>query len=318
MIAILIAALVAEPTVILKPKMWGHHTQLGDAYGVPVSLLSVAAHDGPSLIDRAARATRRLYEKTEPRVAQGNARAAQGDVEGALQEYGKAEVPEHGPQAGAFAHDKASALLRAGNAQLAPRAIEEANRALTEADSDLKPQAAYDLGYALEQSGRSDDAIAAYARALQLDPQDRDSKVNLELLLREEQRNQKQPQPAGQQEKDKKQQANKDAAQKQQSEQQQKQQQNQQKQSGKDQQQKQQQGDPKNGDQQQSGQAPQEPKPDKTGEKKDLQASGARPMDRSEAQRLLDALRAGEKNLQVWRFGKEKAKERRHDVEKDW
>ena len=49
-----------------------------------------------------------------------------------------------------------------------------------------------------------------------------------------------------------------------------------------------------------------------------LQAAGSRPMDRSEAQRLLDALRAGEKNLQVWRFGKQKAKERRSDVEKDW
>jgi hypothetical protein len=298
MIAILVAALVAEPTVILKPKP--------------------AASAGPSLLDRAGRAVHRLYERPEPSVADGNARAAQGDVEGALQEYAKAEVPEHGPQAGALAHDKASALLRAGDAQLAPRAIEEADRALAESDSQLKPQAAYDLAYALEQSGRPDDAIAAYARALQLDSGDRDSKVNLELLLRTEQRNQKQPQPAGQQDKDKKQQANKEAPQKQQGGEQQQQQQSQQKQSGNDQQQKQQRGTPKEGDQQQSGQASQEPRPDKTGEKKELQASGARPMDRTEAQRLLDALRAGEKNLQVWRFGKEKAKEQRHDVEKDW
>ena len=40
---------------------------------------------------------------------------------------------------------------------------------------------------------------------------------------------------------------------------------------------------------------------------------------RSEAERLLDALRAGEKNLQVWRFAKDKRKEaRRSDAEKDW
>jgi uncharacterized protein YdeI (YjbR/CyaY-like superfamily) len=33
----------------------------------------------------------------------------------------------------------------------------------------------------------------------------------------------------------------------------------------------------------------------------------------------LDALRAGEKNLQVWRFAKDKRKEtRRSEVEKDW
>src|SRR5206468_9484618 len=40
-------------------------------------------------------------------------------------------------------------------------------------------------------------------------------------------------------------------------------------------------------------------------------------LDRSEAQRLLDALQAGEKNLQVWRFTRKK-RERQSDVEKDW
>ena len=113
----------------------------------------------------------------------------------------------------------------------------------------------------------------------------------------------------------KKQQAGKDEAQKQQGSQQQ--QKDQQKQSKDDQQEKKQQGAPRQGDQQQQ-QSGQQPQPGNAGENKDLQAAGARPMDRSEAQRLLDALRAGEKNLQVWRFGKEKAKERRQDVEKDW
>src|SRR5256885_17260762 len=41
-------------------------------------------------------------------------------------------------------------------------------------------------------------------------------------------------------------------------------------------------------------------------------------LDRSEAQRLLDALRASEKNLQTWRFAKKKADVRkRSDLEKD-
>jgi tetratricopeptide (TPR) repeat protein len=296
MIALLLAALLAEPTTVLEP--------------------GAAREGGPSMVDHVKSALRRLYVKPEPHVAEGNARAAHGDVDGALSEYESAEVPEHGPQAGALAHDKASALLRAGDAQLAPRAIQEANRALAEGDTQLKSQAAYDLAYALEQSGRPDDAIAAYGRALQYDPSDRDSKVNLELLLREEQRKKQQPQPSGQKDKDKKQQAGKDEAQKQQGSQQQ--QKDQQKQSKDDQQEKKQQGAPRQGDQRQQQQSGQQPQPGNAGENKDLQAAGARPMDRSEAQRLLDALRAGEKNLQVWRFGKDKAKERRQDVEKDW
>src|SRR5712671_4828861 len=152
---------------------------------------------GPSLTDRAARALRRLVEKPEPNVAEGNARAAHGDVDGALDAYEKAEVPETGPRAAALAHDRASALLRSGDARVAPQAVQEANRALAEGDAPLKAIGAYDLGYALEQSGRPDEAIAAYARALQLDPEDRDAKVNLELLLRAEERKQKQPHPMG-------------------------------------------------------------------------------------------------------------------------
>ncbi len=290
MIALLLAALVAEPTVALKP----------DALRAP----------GPSLLDRGGRALRRLVEKPEPNVAEGNARAAAGDVEGALNAYEKAEAPEHGPRAAALAHDRASALLRAGNARLAPQAVQEANRALTEGDAPLKAMGAYDLGYALEQSGRPDEAIAAYARALQLDPDDRDAKVNLELLLRADERKQKQPQ--GQRAEEKKPQAGKDDKQKQQGPQEQ--QKDQQKQAGQDQQRKQD-GQQQAGQEQQQDKAAQ--RPDEAGEK-ELQAAGNRPMDRSEAQRLLDALRAGEKNLQIWRFGKQKAKERRTDVEKDW
>ncbi len=97
MIALLLAALMAEPMVALEP----------DALRAP----------GPSLLDRAGRALRRLVEKPEPNVAEGNARAAAGDVEGALNAYEKAEAPEHGPRAAALAHDRASALLRAGRAR---------------------------------------------------------------------------------------------------------------------------------------------------------------------------------------------------------
>src|SRR5205814_9362394 len=64
----------------------------------------------PPLSDRASRALRRLFEKPEPNVSEGNARAIHGDVEGALQAYEKAQAPETGPGAAALAHDRASAL----------------------------------------------------------------------------------------------------------------------------------------------------------------------------------------------------------------
>jgi len=293
MIALLLAVLLAQPAAVEAKKPPAH---------------------GQSLADRAGRTLRRLVEKPEPHVTQGNARAAAGDADGALQAYEKAEVPEHGVAAAALAHDRASALLRSGDAHVAPEAVQEANRALLEGDAPLQAMGAYDLGYALEQSGRPDEAIEAYARALQLDPRDRDAKVNLELLLRQELRKEKQPNPMGKPDKDKKQQAGKDDQQKQSGKDEQRK--DPQKQAGQDPQ-KQQTGQEKPEEQQQ-GQASQQAQPDKAGEKKELQAAANRPMDRSEAQRLLDALRAGEKNLQIWRFGKQKAKERRTDVEKDW
>jgi len=145
----------------------------------------------------AGRAVRRLWEKPEPNVVTGNALAAENDLEGALKAYEAAKVPEGGTADGALALDRASVNLRRGDPEAAPRALADATKALQQCDAALKPLAAYDLGYALEQSGRPEDAVNAYAQALGLDPTDADAKVNLELLLREEQRKQKVPQSVG-------------------------------------------------------------------------------------------------------------------------
>jgi tetratricopeptide (TPR) repeat protein len=281
----------------------------------------------------AGRAVRRLWEKPEPNVVTGNALAAENDLDGALKAYEAAKVPEGGTAEAALALDRASLHLRRADPEAAPRALADATKALQQGDASLKPLAAYDLGYALEQSGRPEDAMNAYAQALGLDPADADAKVNLELLLREEQRKEKQPQSVGKPEEKKDQ-----------------------KQQGKDDKQMQQQGGkpkneqaPKPGDekkndkaqaskeqekndrgqaqkpqeqpgkeQRPSGQEEQNPEQAQSGNSskagpKDREKS----LDRSEAQRLLDALQAGEKNLQVWRFTRQK-RERRSDVEKDW
>jgi len=236
----------------------------------------------------------RLYQKVDPDVAQGNALAAQNDPEGALREYDKAR--ERLADNPALLLNRAGALLKMDAAK-APEAASEAARALQRADAALKPKAAYDLALATEAMGKPDEAMNGYQMALGLDPQDRDSKVNLELLLKTKEER-KQKQQMGEQKPDKQQQEGKEDKQKKQGDQQQ-------------------QKDEKK--QEQAGQPQGQKEQEKLQEKKKPQAAEEKPVDRSEAERLLDALRAGEKNLQVWRFAKDKRKEaRRIEPEKDW
>ena len=242
-------------------------------------------------------AARRLYQRTDPDVDEGNELAAQNDPEGALKAYDRAleRLPDSAP----LHLNRANQLLKLGSDH-AMRAHDEAKGAMQTTDRSLKARGAFDLALSYEALGNPDEAIKSYQETLALDPDDRDAKVNLELLLKsQEERKQKQPQ------------------QQQESKENKQDQQQQQPDKNKGQQQQQQQqkeaGDKKQQDQQQQQQQA------KQEQKKQQQQAEEKPVDRSEAERLLDALRAGEKNLQVWRFAKEKNKEaRRGDVEKDW
>jgi Ca-activated chloride channel homolog len=200
-------------------------------------------------------------------------------------------------------YDRAGQMLKLGGDH-ATRAHDEALQALQTTDKSLKAAGAFELGLSEEQLGHPDEAMKAYEEALALNPDDADSKVNLELLLKtqeERKQNQQQPQQSQEKNQQQKQQPDKSKGEEQKKDQQQ--------QAG-DQQQKKEEKKEQAGPQQQE--APKE-------EKKEQQAEAQKPVDRSEAERLLDALRAGEKNLQVWRFAKDKRKEaRRSDVEKDW
>jgi len=246
------------------------------------------------------RAVHRLYEKNDPDVDEGNLLAAQNDPEGALKAYDRAL--ERLPDSPELHYDRAGQMLKLGSDH-ATRAHEEATKALQTQDQGLRASAAFDLALSDEELGNPDQAIKDYQQALTLDPDDADSKVNLELLLKsEEERKQQQQQPQEQESKDKNQQKDQQPD-KSNGEQQQK---DRQKQSGEKQEEKKEQA----GEQQQA-----QPKE----ERKEQQAEEQKPVDRSEAERLLDALRAGEKNLQVWRFAKDKRKEaRRSEPERDW
>lgn len=282
----------------------------------PRSVVVRSARPAPSPLEGAAqavkRAFRRLWEREQPDAARGNELAAQNDPAGALQAYDEAEpkVPAGSDAAAALAFDRSSALLK-GEASEAPKALAQALRAAESSDPKLRAKAAYNAALALEQAGKADEAVGAYGQALRLDPDDADAKVNLELLLRQKEQQRKQPQ-AGPQDPNKQQQ-------KQDQEQQQQQSKGEQKKDEKEQQkqaeQQKQEEKPQQGEQQQ-----QEPKQEQAQqEKKEEPQQPPEQMGRSEAQRLLDAAKAGEKNLQTWRFGKRPEKDRRRTpAEKDW
>ena len=257
------------------------------------------------------RAARRLYEREDDDVARGNALAAQDDPEGALREYDRARgrMPED-PR---LSFDRATVMLKLDPSKAAAAAA-EATQALQRGDTSLQPKAAYSLALAQEAMGHPDQAVSQYGAALGLDPDDRDSKVNLELLLRtKEERRQN---PVGQPRPDQApQQGQQQKPDPQKGEASQKQQQSPPREPGERRQQQNDAQQPQDQAAQQEGRKEPEPQPEKGPQR----ATNDRPVDRSEAQRLLDALRASEKNLQVWRFAKKKTEaKRRGDPEKDW
>ena len=76
--------------------------------------------------------------------------------------------------------------------------------------------------------------------------------------------------------------------------------------------------DKQTGSKQQAPDPQQQPQPQQSQQQRP-ETRPDKPLDRSEAQRMLDALRASEKQLQTWRFAKKKTEVRnRGDPEKDW
>jgi len=294
-----------------------------DSHGQPP-----AAEPKISWSERAKAAVQRLWRKPDPEVETGNSKVRRGDPKSALELYEKAgeRLLEPRDQA-ALAFDRSTAFIAEGKSSAA-QAADEARRALDSVHGELHAPAAYNLGFALADANKRDEAIEAYGRALKLNPDDADARYNLELLLRDEpkpqggkgQDDQNKP---GQQEdkKDEKQSKGDDSQQKKDKSDDKKdpgqQQAGQGQDKKKEEQQKQQpeQGkDPK----ETQAQGKQEPEKGTAPEKKEQQAQ-AKPVDRTEGQRLLDAVRANEKNLQVWRFGQRRTQPQRpRDAAKDW
>jgi tetratricopeptide (TPR) repeat protein len=284
------------------------------AFGLRLSAFAMAAQLAaaePTLLERAKEKVERLWKKPEPQVDSANTKVRRGDPKGALELYDKAgETLKEPHHQGALAFDRGTAFIAEGR-QSASLAAEEARRALESTSTELHPRAAYNLGFALAEGGKREEAIEAYAKALRLDPTDEDARYNLELLLREKKQQQG---GAGQQQENKPQSGNDQQQQEQQQskDDEQKQDKSENKQQAQQKQQPQQQQQEQKDEQQQAQRA-------KLQKDRKEQPAPARPVDRTEAQRLLDALRANEKNLQVWRFGQRRTPpQRQRDVAKDW
>jgi len=171
-----------------------------------------------------------------------------------------------------------------------PQAAEALSKAAVAKNPRIAGDAWFNLGNAMFNAQKLDEAVGAYKQALKLNHKDEDAKHNLELALRMKQIQQQQPQPS---------QSDSTQQQKQQQQQQQKQQQEQKEQEQQQQQAQQAQTDSTRQDSSQS--QPQ------------IQRG---PMSREEAEKLLQALEQDEQDAQKEKIRRMMGEPRR--AEKDW
>jgi tetratricopeptide (TPR) repeat protein len=282
---------------------------------IPFAALALALLAAPG-----AAAAFSLLEAEQRDVREGNERLVSGDAEGALRSYDAAEKAA-GPRA-EIDFDRGAALYRLGRHAEARDAW---RRALERGAGPLSSPALQNVGNALASSGDVDGAMAAYAEALRKDPRNEDARYDLEVLLRRKAagapppsaRGEQQPKPGG---RDDEQQAR-------QGEQAERQQQQgkerpQQEAQGPDPERDAQRGEPQRAQADRGEPERPEPRPaegreeTRTASEREGPAARPAPLDRQEAERLLDALRERERNMPLGR--RERKDGRRADAEKDW
>ena len=278
-----------------------------------------------------------LLDREQPDVAAGTEALARGAFDEALARYDAAAAAL--PEQAEVHHNRGNALYGLGR-------YEEAQAAWIEALAHRRDEAGaaadyFHLGNALAQQGMVDEAIDSYRRALRIDPAAEEPRRNLERLLRRRQQEQEQQQQQ-QDEQQQEQQQGEDESQQQGAggEQQQGEGEDEQAQADREQQGEDggEQPRPGEGDEQQEpGEGEGEPDPGQQQAEAQQQGAGQgtpegeRPgaaaaageagegeMQRSDAVRLLDALRDGEQNFQLWRYQKNAKDKGNVDVDKEW
>jgi len=244
------------------------------------------------------------FSREDPRVKTANQAYAAGKYDEALRGYEDA-LREH-PNAPELQFDRGNALFKLGRQAEAREAYLSA---LGARDSSLKAQDYYNMGNALWEMDKNDEAAEAYRRALMIDPNFEEARHNLELLLAP-------PPDAGQPDGGGQDGGGSDGG-------------------GDGGQDKSKSSDGGQGDQNQdagqnqpsSEDGGEQPKPQEQGDAGQNQPQppqGARdaggekpqPLDKLQADQLLDALRQREKNLQMWKFRVRQSHAK--EAEKDW
>ena len=206
------------------------------------------------------------------KVKKGNQAMAGGDYRKALEYYHDAETDL--PESPELEYNMAGALHYDGGYE---EAVDKYQRALNTTDINTEAQAHYNLGNTLFRMQDYQKAIQSYQQALEINPDDMDAKFNLELARRKlkEQMEQQEEDPQQKQE--------------QQEEQQQDQEQQQQEEQEKEDQEKEQDQQQQQDQEQDQQDQQQEPQPQPQDEDE---------MSEEDAERILNALRDDEKEIQ--------------------
>lgn len=221
------------------------------------------------------------------------------------------EALTRAPESGSISYNLGNTLYRE---QKFGDAAAQLRRAAEGGDPSVRARSYYNLGNSFYKTGKLPEALDSYRRALDLDPSDRDAKINFEktLLQMQQQQQQQKQQGKGQNDKNQKDKSGQGNDQKDEKSQDQQSKSGDQKKDGSQQQQAQNQQNQQN---QQGGadSLQQKEQPSALGDTTALAAGDLRP---EEAMRILQAMREQEKELQKQRARQVRAKA--HRVEKDW
>lgn len=127
-----------------------------------------------------------IFEGNHPAVEKGHQAFNSGKYEDALKAYQQAE--KELPESPEIKFNIGNAYANLGQHEKAKRAYESA---LSHAGKELKAKDYYNLGNAFAALQQNDNAISAFRQALKADPQLEPARHNLEVMLRK----QKQPPP---------------------------------------------------------------------------------------------------------------------------